>query len=347
MKKKIAVLHAQIPFMFDGAELLVKNLTNELNNRGYNAEIVSVPFKCYPENVLYDNMLTWRMIDLTESNGEKIDLVISTKFPTYGISHPNHICWMVHQFRECYDLYNHEYGAKHWQNGEIIKQKVKEFDEICLSGCKKIYSISDNVTKRLNYYNGIHAQTLYHPPKLADRYYSNEYGNYICSVGRLALTKRNELLIKSLVHCNANIRAKIAGHGPQMDCLQKLARDLGVQDRVEFLGFVPDEKLPDLYSNAFAVFFAPIDEDYGYITLEAFLSKKPVITCVDSGGPLEFIEDSKNGYICNPVPEELGDKMNVLFNDREYCKILGERGKEVVQNISWDNVITELTSTII
>lgn len=347
MKKKIAVLHAQVPFMSGGAELLVKNLTSELNSRGYNAELVSIPFKWYPENVLYDGMLTWRMIDLTESNGEKIDLVISTKFPTYGISHPNHVCWLMHQFRQCYDLYNHEYGSKYWPNREIIRQKIKKFDDICLDRCKKIYSISDNVTKRLNYYNGIHAQTLYHPPKLADRYYSNEYGNYIFSVGRLDLTKRNELLIKSLTHCDTNITAKIAGCGSQMTHLQKLSKDLCVQDRVEFLGFVPDEELPDLYSNAFAVFFAPIDEDYGYITLEAFLSKKPVITCVDSGGPLEFIEDSKNGYICNPVPEELGNKINQLFNDRELCRLLGEKGKEVVQNISWDNVITELTSTLI
>ena len=137
------------------------------------------------------------------------------------------------------------------------------------------------------------ALTLYHPPNNAEKFYSSCYGDYILSVGRLDPLKRIDLLIGALRHCSRGICATIAGRGPEMETLQKLAKALGVQDRVKFLGYVDDADLFELYANAFAVYFAPMDEDYGYITLEAFFAQKPVVTCQDAGGVLEFVSDAK------------------------------------------------------
>ncbi len=347
-KKKICVLHAQVPFVRGGAELLVENLTKELNARNYDAELVSIPFKWYPNNTLIDSVLAWRMIDLSETNGNKIDLVICTKFPTYAVSHENKILWLMHQFREAYDLCdNKEYaGLNTLPDGARTRNKIVELDNKLIPELKEIYSISKNITNRLKKFNNIDSIPLYHPPMHVGKYRNDSYGNYILSVGRLDMKKRVDLLIKSLLYCDKSVQAYIAGKGPELDKLKKLAHDLKVEDRVKFLGFVNDEELIKLYSNAFAVYFAPVDEDYGYITLEALLSKKPVITCNDSGGVLEFVENKKSAFIVDLNEVEMGDKINFLYNNKVKCKEMGEYGYHNVKDISWDNVIAKLTQTI-
>lgn len=345
-KKKIAVLHSQVPFKSGGAELMVSNLVKNLKSRGYDTDLIALPFKWYPENTMYDSMIAWRMLDLSEADGEKIDLVIPTKFPTYGIEHYNKVSWVMHQFRQAYDLYDTQYGLSHWENGNKIRERVINFDNKFITESKGIYTIAKNVSNRLRSFNNIESEHLYHPPSLEGRYQTNDYGNYILSVGRVDPLKRNDILIKALQYCDKAIKAKIAGKGPQIEKLKKLAKSLGVDDRVEFLGYVSDEDLINLYSNSFAVFFSPLDEDYGYITLEAFLSRKPVVTCVDSGAVLEFVSDGKSGYICDVEAEIIAQRINTLFLDKNMCKDMGNHGYDVVKNISWDNVIDTLTSTL-
>lgn len=348
-KKRIVVLHAQVPFVRGGAELMVEALTMELKKRGYDAELVSIPFRWYPENGLYDNMMMWRMTDLKEMQEEKIDLVIPTKFPTYGIEHPNKMVWLMHQFRSAYDLYDKKdyAGLAFQENGARIRDKVKTYDETVLKEAKGIYTISQNVSDRLLKFNNIESSVLYHPPMLYGKYYNQEYGKYILSVGRLDSIKRNDLLIRSLKYCNSEIKAVIAGRGPEMDKLKLLAIKENVDHRVEFLGFVQDDKLLELYANAACVFYAPLDEDYGYITLEAFLSHKPVVTCEDAGGVLEFVNDGKNGMICKSDNlEDIGIAINRIVSDPVLAKEWGDNGYEKVKDISWDNVIDYLTMSI-
>jgi glycosyltransferase involved in cell wall biosynthesis len=348
IKKKICVLHAQVPFERGGAELLVENLTRELNKRNFNAELIALPFKWYPNNTLLDNVLAWRMIDLSESNGNKIDLVIGTKFPSYAIEHDNKVIWLMHQFREAYDLCdNKDYaGLNTIPGGSSTRNKIEELDNKLIPEAKAIYTISKNVTNRLKKFNGIDSIPLYHPPMHVGKYESQNYDNYILSVGRLDMKKRVDLLIKALPYCDKSVKAYIAGRGTEQDKLKKLAHDLKVEDRVKFLGFVKDEDLIKLYANAFAVYFAPVDEDYGYITLEALLSKKPVVTCSDSGGVLEFVEDKKSAYVTEADEVEIGDKINILFQNKAQCKEMGQYGYNNVKNICWDDVIDKLTQSI-
>jgi glycosyltransferase involved in cell wall biosynthesis len=155
--------------------------------------------------------------------------------------------------------------------------------------------------------------------------------------------KRIDWLIRSLRFCPANMRCLIAGTGPEADKLAALARECSVADRVEFLGYVDDQRLLQLYAECFAVYYAPFDEDYGYVTLEAFFTQKPVVSAVDSGGTLEFVVDGKNGFIIEPDNEQrLAERITLLFNDRERCRMLGRAGLSRVEGISWDHVIREL-----
>lgn len=347
-KKKIAVLHAQVPFVRGGAEMHVENLVKNLKARGYNAELVSIPFKWYPFQALFDSYMMWRMVDLTESNGEKIDLVIPLKVPTYAVKHPNKVTWVMHQFRAAYDLQDNIKcgGLNTIPGGEAVKRKIVEIDNKVIRESKIIFANSKNVAERLKQYNQIEAKPLYHPPAQAGKYYVDSYNNYILSVGRLDKSKRVDLIIGALSHCDKNIQLFIAGRGPEDVELKKLANRLGVEGRVKFLGFVPDEDLLKLYANALAVCFPPIDEDYGYITLEAFLSRKPIITCYDSGGVLEFAREGENAFITDPQPEKIGEYIQKLYKNVPLAKEMGQAGYELVKDISWDHVIDELTKTI-
>ena len=345
-KKKILVLHANVPFESGGAELQVTTLVSQLNQHGFEAELFQLPYKWYPKHTLYDNMLLWRMTDLSAISPEKADLVIGTKFPSYGAVHPNKVVWLIHQYRQAYDLFDTPNGLSRNPDGQEIRKTVMQYDQASLQEARLLVTDSQNVTDRLREFNKINSEPLYHPPSLAGRYQSGEYGRYILSVGRLDPLKRNRLLLEALAHCDKNVRAKIAGRGAEMEPLQKLAKKLGIEDQVDFLGFVPDDDLIQLYAGAFAVFFAPVDEDYGYITLEAFLSQRPVVTCSDSGGVLEFVKDGESGFVCSIQPESLAQAIQSLYDDREKCRSFGQAGFEKVKDISWDNVIKRLTVTL-
>ena len=346
-KKRICVLSVQMPFVRGGAELMVGTLTQQLIRRGFDAELVQLPFNCFPLDGQVESTFAWRLLDLSESNGKKIDLVIATKFPTYLIQHKNKMLWLMHQHRVAYDLYdNKQYGGlKYHENGDAYRDIFRQADCQAISTFRHRYAISQNVADRLKRYNNLSAEALYHPPSLAGRYRSGDYGDYILSVGRLDPIKRNELLIRALPSC-PGLRVKIAGRGQEMERLQTLAAACKVADRVDFLGFTPDEDLLELYANAFAVFFAPIDEDYGYITLEAFLSKRPVVTCADSGGVLEFVKDGETGLVCDVTPKSIARAVNRLYRNKQTCRELGENGYDLVKDFNWDHVVDLLTQTL-
>ena len=347
-KKKVGVLHAQCPYMRGGAELLVENLTKQLNLRGYDAEIISIPFKWYPNHVLLDNYSMWRGVDLTESNGEKIDLLIATKAPTFMVQHSNKVLWLMHQHRVAYDLRDNVKagGLNTIPHGKETICKIENMDRLGMQEAKQIYTISQTVTDRLLKFNNISSKALYHPPSLVGRYYSDKMEDYILSVGRLDPNKRIDLMLRALPYCDSHIHAVIAGKGAIQPQLEKLAIELGVQDRVHFLGYVPDDEVLKLYANALAVCFPPIDEDYGYITLESFLSKKPIVTCEDSGGVLEFAQHNQNALVCKNQCEEIGEAFEYLYQHKNMAKEFGEAGYQKVKEINWDAVIDRLTETI-
>jgi glycosyltransferase involved in cell wall biosynthesis len=343
--RTIAICAAQVPFSAGGAENLNAALRAQLAQRGYEVDQIAIPFKWYPKEQIVSSIELWRKLDLSEADGRKIDLLITTKFPSYMAEHPNKVLWLVHQFRQAYDLFEtpisgFDPGSR---SDRRLRALIMEADTKAIRSHKRIFTISRNVSRRLQEFNGIASTPLYHPPKLHPRYRHESDGDYILSVGRLEQLKRVDWLIRSLKSCPQAMRCLVAGTGPELPKLKELARECGVSGRVEFLGYVDDQRLLELYAGCFAVYFAPFDEDYGYVTLEAFFAQKPVVTAADSGGTLEFVEDGRNGFIVEPCQERLlADKIGLLFNDRSLCRRFGVHGHEKVKNISWDHVIREL-----
>jgi glycosyltransferase involved in cell wall biosynthesis len=347
---KIAVCLAQVPFIRGGAEYLCDNLVNELIKRHYEVEYIKIPFKWYPPQELVNGALIWRLLDLTESDGSKIDGIITTKFPSYVVKHPKKITWLFHQHRPVYDLAftNYDDLVQHHALGEIVRKKIIEMDDKFLKESKKIFSISRNVTNRLEKYNQISSEVLYPPPPFEGRYYCKNFENYILYPSRLDPKKRQDLVIKSMKHVNDGIGLKIVGTGPYCDFLKRVAKENGVDKRVEFLGFVQENELLELYANALCIPYTPVDEDLGFVSMESILSKKPLITCTDSGGSLEFIENGVTGYIVEPNPADVAESINKIFRDGSARK-MGEQGhKNFGKKLhSWDSVITKLVDAMV
>ena len=341
----VLVCEAQVPFVHGGAEVHVRQLVRELRDRGYLAELVSVPFKWYPKEEILPHAAAWRLLDLSESNGRPVDLVIASKFPTYFARHPNKVAWLIHQYRAAYELCGTEYSDfAHTELDVGLRDTLMRLDTEMLGECRRVFANARNTASRLTKFNGLPAAALYHPPQLAPRLVAGPYGDYILSVGRIESVKRVDLIAKAMASIDPSIRLVIAGDGTQRGNVERTAEALGVADRITFLGSVGDDRLVGLYAEALAVVYPPYDEDFGYVTLEAFLARKPVVTCTDSGGPNEFVVDGVNGLVCAPVPEELASAVNRLAADRRRAAGMGDAGYEVARRITWDGVIEQLIS---
>jgi glycosyltransferase involved in cell wall biosynthesis len=339
----ILVCEAQVPFVHGGAEVHVRQLLRELRLRGHSAELVSVPFKWYPKEEILPHAAAWRLLDLTESNGRPVDLVIATKFPTYFVRHPKKVTWLIHQYRAAYELCGTEYSDfAHTELDVGLRDTLMRLDTEMLGECRAVYTNARNTAARLAKFNGLPSEALYHPPQLAGRLVAGPYDDYVLSVGRIESVKRVDLLVNAMRDVDAPTRLVIAGDGTQRANVERAAVDAGVRDRITFLGSVDDDALIDLYAGALAVAYPPFDEDFGYVTLEAFLARKPVITCTDSGGPNEFVQDGINGFVCEPAPEAIASAINRLAHDRRRAAAMGDAGHATASAITWDGVIEKL-----
>jgi glycosyltransferase involved in cell wall biosynthesis len=340
--RSVAVCHPQIPFSDGGAERLSAGLVAALRGRGLAAELVTVPFQWTPRDRILRSALAWRLLDLAQSNGRPIDLVIATKFPSYAVRHERKLVWLVHQFRQVYDLLGTPFSD--FGDGpadRAIREAVRSVDARALGEARARFAISRRVAERLRRYNGLDAEALPPPPFGRERFAPGEQGDYVLSVGRLEPLKRVGPLIEALPHAEG-LRAVIVGVGPEEPALRARAAALGVADRVMFCGAAPFDEVVKLYADALAVYFAPYDEDYGFVTVEAFLSGKPVVTAPDAGGPLEWVEDQVTGLVCELAPEPLGAALAALARDRKWARDLGEAGRERVRDVTWDAVLDRL-----
>jgi glycosyltransferase involved in cell wall biosynthesis len=341
--RTVVVCEAQVPFVQGGAEFHVRELVRQLRARGYATELASVPFKWYPKEEILAHAAAWRLIDLSESNGQPIDLVIASKFPSYFVRHPNKVVWLIHQYRAAYELCGTEYSDfQHTERDVALRDRLMRLDREMLLECRRRFTNARNTAARLEKYNGVGADPLYHPPRLAEQLRGGPPGDYVLSVGRIESVKRVDLAVRAMAYVDPALRLVVAGDGTQRAAVERAAVEAGVADRVAFLGTVDDEQLIDLYAGALAVIYAPFDEDYGYVTLESFLARKPVITAVDSGGTLEFVTDGVNGCVCEPDPEALALAVNRLAADRPRAAALGDAGYDRARTITWDGVVERL-----
>lgn len=347
MIRNVLICTTQVPFTSGGAEFHVDGLQRALSEAGYSAEVVRLPFKWYPPEEIMRGALAWRLLDLCEANGKKIDLVIAMKFPCYVASHPNKVLWIMHQHRAAYNLWGTQFDdLSTYPEGARLREWVHDCDRRFIPQARKVFANSKTVAERLTRYNQIASEPLYHPPPSFEQLRTGEQGDYFFYPSRLEPQKRQELLIEALRFTKSPVRIVLAGGSQNQEHYRSLAESYGLTERVKLLGFISADERVEWYANALGVCYLPFDEDYGYVTLEGMLSGKPLIIPRDSGGPTEFIEHDRDGLIVEPEPRAIADALDQLYLDRERAKKMGIGGREKLLglNISWQNVVEKLIS---
>ena len=346
---RIAIVTTQCPFVVGGAELHARNLERALREEGHEAEIISMPFKWYPAATVLDHMLAARSLDISEFNGVKIDLAIGLKFPAYLMQHPNKTFWMLHQHRHAYDLWDSEHsGLFKDADGQMVRDAIIAADNAELSAARRVFANSANVAKRLLHYNNVRSTPLYHPPPLADRLTTGDFGDYFYYPSRITPSKRQDFVLRSLAKTNRAVRVIFSGTPDNPDYgrqLIRLAHELGVEERVQWRGFVSNEEMITLYAGARGVLFTPVDEDLGYIALEAMLAGKPLVTVTDAGEPAALVRHGQEGLVTAPQPRAFAEALERLAGAEHQARSMGRAALERYRamDISWRRVVQALT----
>jgi glycosyltransferase involved in cell wall biosynthesis len=224
--------------------------------------------------------------------------------------------------------------------GPLAREIVHFLDAVGMAPDRiaRYYAISRTVAEDRGYFPaGVVPGALHHPSNLTG-FHCDGY-DYLFTASRLDGPKRVGLLVEAMGHVDADVGLKIAGTGPETDRLQEMASD---DPRIDFLGYVGTDELVDLYAGALAVPFVPFDEDLGLITLEAFMSSKPVITCNDSGGTNELVENGISGFVVPPDPGAIGMAIETLATDPDLARRMGESGRRRAATVTWDQVAATL-----
>jgi glycosyltransferase involved in cell wall biosynthesis len=341
----IAIVSNQAPFVRGGAELLAEWLHDKLEDYGHQAEIVRIPFQWNPPERIIDHMLAARLVRLAN-----VDRVVALKFPAYYVPHENKVLWLLHQFRQAYDLWGTPYqDIPNTPTGHRIRAAIIESDRRYLDESRGIYTNSRIVGHRLKLYSGLDSEVLFPPLFDPAPYRCEDYGDYFFFPSRITAGKRQHLAAEAMAGVTSSARLVIAGQAEtseDLDRLMSVVREHGLENRVEVIPrWITDEEKLALLAGARGVIYLPFGEDsYGYVTLEAFHARKPVITFRDSGGTLELIEDGRNGRVVGDVGE-LAGAIDELAADRGLAERRGQAAYDTIAElgISWDRVIECLT----
>jgi glycosyltransferase involved in cell wall biosynthesis len=344
---KIVVASTYVPLLRGGGVQIVDELVGALREHGHEVDTVMFPFHSYPPEML-EQMLALRLTDLSEAG----DRLIAIRTPSYILPHPEKHLWFIHHHRGAYDLWGTPLGdIPNTAEGRRLRDAIRAADDRFLPEAKRIYTNSQVVSDRLKQFNGLDSQVLYPPLLNTDNYRCEEYGDFVFYPSRLTKGKRQWLLVQAMALVETGVRAVIAGspdEPAELESLRALVAKEGVADRVDILGeWIPQERKEELMARALACVYIPFDEDsYGYVSLEAYHSRKAVVTCSDSGGTLEIVEDGVTGRVVGGEPAQLAAALDELYADRATARAMGEAGYQRMDElgISWEHVVGAFTA---
>lgn len=343
---RIAVVTSSPPMSEGGHMVIARELVQALIEAGHHAEIVVTPQNRFGRQASA-YIATW-LTDVGSTEGRRIDQVISLRYPSFAVRHARHVCWLNHTMREYYDQWD-RFSATLSSRG-LLKERVRRTlihaaDRYLLTkNVDRLFVQSRTIQRRFAAWPELKSTVLY-PPAPRRPYRCDRYGDYILFVSRLTALKRADLLVEALATPQgAGVKAVIAGEGEDRPRLEALVARHGLEERIMLPGRLDDEALLTHLAQCRAVCFPPLQEDYGFVTVEAFASRKAVVTCSDSGGPAELVEDGVNGFICDPSPTALATSLRRLVDDAPLAERLGAAAFESGQKLNWPETVRALTS---
>ena len=341
---RVAVVTSSPPLTEGGHMVIARALVQALRAEGHHADIIVTPQNRFGRQAAA-YLATW-LTDVGMSDGQPIDRVISLRYPSYAVRHPHHVCWLNHTMREYYDLWprlTSGLGRLGLAKERVRRRLTHAADRYLLTrNVRRLFVQSKTVQDRLAMWPELRSTVLYPPPPQR-AYRCDAFDDYVFMVSRLTPLKRADLLVRALaMKDGAGIRAVIAGEGEERGRLDALAANLGVASRVMFTGALAEPELLDHLARCRVVCFPPVGEDYGFVTVEAFASGKPVVTCTDSGGPAELVADGERGFVCEPTPEAVARALRRCIEDPTASERMGQRAHAFAATLAWPATVRRL-----
>lgn len=341
----IAVVTSSPPFVEGGHLVIARALVSALREAGHDADLVLTPQNRFGrQGAAY--LANWLTDVGRTADDRTVDQVISLRFPSYAVRHPAHVCWLNHTMREYYDLWDRftaPLSPRHRMKERLRRRMIHAADRYLLTrNVTKLFTISETVQRRFAAWPELKADVLYPPPP-PRAYRIGAYEPYLFAVSRFSPLKRFDLIVEALAHPDAaGIRAVLAGEGEEMDAIRGAVRERGLEGRVELPGRLNEPALLDHLARCRAVVYPPLGEDYGFVTVEAFAAARPVITCTDSGGPAELVEDGRSGLVVPPSAAALAGAFRRLMDDSALAARLGAAGAETAGRLTWPQTVRRL-----
>lgn len=342
---KVLVVNNMAPFVWGGAEELAVNLQKNLIIAGHDSEVLRIPFQWEPASRITSQMLMVRALELWN-----VDKVIALKFPAFYIRHPDKTLWLLHQYRQAYDLYDAgQTNLPVGQEGDDIRSLITNADNEAFAESRRVFTNSEVTRRRLKKYNDFDASILLPPINDPEMFTGGHFGNYIFAGGRVNGMKRQHLLLEALSLTSPKVRLIIAGPPDSPtdgDQLREAVERLGLADRVKLdLRFLPRETYADYLINAAAVAYLPFDEDsLGYVAMEAATAGKALVTTSDSGGILGLVARGETGWVAEPSASSLADAMDAVFADTALTRSYGLGARDLWNSfeITWPKTVESL-----
>lgn len=342
---KVLVVNNLAPFTWGGAEELADHLVRNLRVGGVEAELLRIPFAWDPPERLIDQMAMNQGFRL-----DRADRVIALKFPAYLIPHRDKVFWLLHQYRQAYDLWDAgQSNIPDTPQGLRVRAAIRAADGEAFAAATRIYTNSQVTSARLRRYNGVDSQVLMPPLNDPELFTAQGDDGYLLAAGRVNAAKRQHLVVDAFAKLPTSMRLIVAGPpdaAADADDLRRRVAAAGLEDRVKLdLRFLSRRELGDYVGKARAVAYTPFDEDsVGYVTMEAFQASKPVVTTTDSGGLLQIVHDGRTGAVAAPTPDALAGAIARLMEDPARAAALGRAGHEEWRalGITWPRTIEKL-----
>jgi glycosyltransferase involved in cell wall biosynthesis len=344
---RVAVVTSSPPFAEGGHLVIARSLVTALRQCGHDADLVLTPQNRFGRQAAA-YLATWLTDVGVNHEGEPTDQAISFRYPSYAVRHRRHVCWLNHRMREYYDLWE-RFSSTLSRRGRLKERARRRLihvaDRYLLTrNVHKLFAQSRTIQARLQRFGDIRSEVLY-PPAPPRPYRCDEYGGEFLAVSRLTPLKRMDLVVRALAEPEAaGLRCAIAGDGEEAPRIQALIREHRLEGRVRLNGAVGGDDLVHALAHCRAVCFPPIDEDFGLVTVEAFASRKPVITCKDSGGPAELVQDAVEGFVCDPTPSSMARAMRRLADDEALAVRMGNAAFDAGSRFTWEATVKRLLS---
>lgn len=340
----LAVVTSSPPLTEGGHLVIARALVEAAREAGHDATLVVTPD--YGFGRLTASYLANLRAGVRRVGGRDVDQVISLRYPSYAVRHAAHVCWLNHTMREYYDLwprFSATLSPRNRVKESIRRAALHRADRWFLArNVTEVVAQSHTVRLRLAAAFGMEVDVWWPPPPQRP-YRCEGYGDHFFVVSRLAPHKRVDLLIRALAEPVARgVRAVVAGDGEEAASLARLAGDLGVANRISFAGRIDDRAVLDHLARCRAVCFTPSGEDYGLVTVEAFASRKAVVTCRDSGGPAELVRDGVTGSVCDPTPPAVASALARLAADAALAERLGGAASAEAARLTWRAAVERL-----